>query len=107
MEYSTFYFKFFERKERGNCMDISIGEWKKSSNTVLIFIVFLSVGAAGFTYLYIKKPAFNINIDVAIVGSLICCFAALFFFFRLLRRGSKKQEIPLGYHIGSEEPFGC
>lgn len=86
-----------------------MGRGIKDPNFVLTIVVFCCVVAAGFVYLHVKKSPFpNINIDVAIVVSLVCGLSALFFLIRSLRkRPGQEQEVVRGYHMGPEEPFGC
>lgn len=75
-----------------------IRELKKSPNLALTFVLFLIIAAAGFAYLHVKKPALNINIDVAIVVSSICGLEALFFFCRSIRKRPKLPQEQKGFH---------
>lgn len=69
-------------------MGFGINEWKKSSGVVWVFLVFLTVGATGFGYLYKKEPVFNISvsINVAIASLSVCGFTALILFLISLKK---------------------
>ena len=86
-----------------------INEMKQAPNLALAFIFFVSIAAAGFSYMYVKKPAIKID-DAAIAGFLIMGLVSLFFFARSLltpRRSETQPGAPKGYYINPEEPFGC
>lgn len=91
-----------------------IDDLKKAPNLVLAIIFFVAIAAAGFSYLYVKKPAIistDNAYDVAVAGFLTCGCAALFFFLRSLSMSARpkkleKEEAPKGCYL-PDEPFGC